>query len=67
MAAKKPKLISKDEPLITEQQVADMLYVSVSVVRKWRALKRAPEFVKFGRSIRYEPEIVREFKRNSRG
>ena len=38
---------------MAEQQVADLLGMSVKTLRAWRLQNRGPRFVRFGRSVRY--------------
>jgi excisionase family DNA binding protein len=42
--------------LMTEQEVAKRLNVSLASVRRWRLEKRGPAFVKVGALVRYRPE-----------
>lgn len=46
------------EPLLTEHEVAQRLKVSVATIRRRRLLRRPPEWVKIGASVRYRPEAV---------
>jgi len=46
------------EPLLTEQQVAALLNVSVASIRRRRLLKRPPDFIKIGSSVRYRRQSV---------
>jgi predicted DNA-binding transcriptional regulator AlpA len=41
------------ETLLNEHQVAELLNVSVSTIRRRRLLKQPPEPVKIGSSVRY--------------
>jgi excisionase family DNA binding protein len=41
------------EVLLTQQQVAEMLQVSVRTLERWRQNGSGPPFVKVGRSPRY--------------
>lgn len=47
------------EPLLTEQDVAEALNVSVATIRRRRLLRQPPHWVKFGASVRYKPETIR--------
>ncbi len=40
-------------PLLNEKEMALMLRVSVSTLRRWRANRAGPNFVRIGSSIRY--------------
>jgi hypothetical protein len=44
--------------LMTEEQLAKQLSVSVALIRRWRLEKRGPLFVKVGVLVRYRPEDV---------
>jgi hypothetical protein len=44
--------------LLTEEDVAQQLHVSVASVRRWRLEKRGPLFIKVGCLVRYRPEDV---------
>ncbi len=57
--------LTDDQQLLTEGELSQLLCVSKGVLRKWRTLRQPPTFLKFGKSIRYEPEAIREFKRQS--
>lgn len=49
---------SVPEPLLTEQQVAKLLSVSVATIRRRRLLRHPPDFIKIGSSVRYRHEAV---------
>jgi predicted DNA-binding transcriptional regulator AlpA len=45
--------------LLDEQDVAEMLNVSVAVIRRWRLSKQGPKFLKLGRAVhKYRLEDV---------
>lgn len=44
--------------LLTEQELAKRLSVSLASVRRWRINGRGPLFVKVGALVRYRPEDV---------
>jgi predicted DNA-binding transcriptional regulator AlpA len=44
--------------LLTEQELAKQLSVSLASVRRWRINGRGPLFVKVGVSVRYRPEDI---------
>jgi excisionase family DNA binding protein len=44
--------------LLTEQELAKRLNVSLASVRRWRINGRGPLFVKVGALVRYRPEDV---------
>ena len=47
--------------LMTEQEAAAYLGVSVSGMRKWRARQSGPSYAKFGRIIRYRKSDLDAF------
>jgi predicted DNA-binding transcriptional regulator AlpA len=53
------------EPL-TDQQVAKWLGVNAKTLAKWRSSGYGPKAARFGRSVRYYPEDVEEFIRESK-
>ena len=44
--------------LLNEHQVAEMLGVSLSTVRRWRLLKRGPRYLKLGALCKYRVEDI---------
>lgn len=50
---------------LTEKQVANMLQVSVSMLRKWRGLDEGPKYRKIGRLVRYDLQEVLRFVKGS--
>ena len=50
--------------LMTEQDVAKQLHVSLALVRRWRFEKRGPMFVKVGALVRYRPEDLEAWLRD---
>ena len=42
--------------LLTEQDVASQLHVSLASVRRWRLERRGPQFIKVGALVRYRPD-----------
>jgi len=46
------------ETLLTENQVAELLKVSVATIRRRRLLQQPPDFVKLGASVRYRRETI---------
>jgi excisionase family DNA binding protein len=42
--------------LLTEQEVAKRLQVSLASIRRWRLERRGPQFIKVGSLVRYRPE-----------
>jgi len=47
--------------LLNEREVAELLNIKVSTLRKWRLLKRGVAFVRVGRAIRYAAADVEQF------
>jgi excisionase family DNA binding protein len=42
--------------LLTEEEVAKRLHVSLASIRRWRVERRGPQFIKVGSLVRYRPE-----------
>ncbi len=42
--------------LLTEEEVAKHLHVSLASIRRWRLERRGPQFIKVGSLVRYRPE-----------
>ena len=57
--------------LLTEHEVAEILKISVSTIRRRRLFRQPPDFVKLGASIRYRREaierLVRDFEQRMGG
>jgi predicted DNA-binding transcriptional regulator AlpA len=49
------------EPLLTVEQVAQLLHCSVSNLSKWRLIGRGPRFVRIGVNVRYRPADIKAF------
>jgi excisionase family DNA binding protein len=50
------------DPLMTENQAAELLGVKPSTLQFWRSNKRYPlEYVKMGRLVRYRLSALEEF------
>ncbi len=47
--------------LLTETQAAQFLTMSIKTLQAWRARGRGPHFVKIGRSVRYQKELLMTF------
>lgn len=47
--------------LLTEQEVARQIKVSLGSLRKWRVEQRGPQFVKVGVLVRYRPEDLEQW------
>lgn len=46
------------EDLLTEQEVAKLLKVSVATIRRRRLFRQPPDFVKLGASVRYRRAAI---------
>jgi len=53
-----------DKPLLTTQEVADVLGLKPGTVENWRYKEIGPPAVKIGRSIRYRGEAIRDWINN---
>lgn len=42
--------------LLTEDEVAQQLSVSLASLRRWRLERRGPRFMKLGSLVRYQPQ-----------
>lgn len=51
-------LPNRQDQLLNEHAVAEVLRVSVATVRRWRLLQRGPKFLKLGALVRYRAEDV---------
>jgi predicted DNA-binding transcriptional regulator AlpA len=47
--------------LLTEEQVAKHLHVSLAALRRWRLEGRGPKFIKVSALVRYRPEELEEW------
>ena len=47
--------------LLTEQQVSDLLGVPVKTLQAWRHYMKGPNYVKYGRHIRYKKTDIENF------
>ena len=47
--------------LLTEEEVARHLHVSLAALRRWRLEKRGPKFIKVSALVRYRPEELEEW------
>lgn len=52
---------ARSQKLMMEQDVAEMLNVTVSAVRRWRVENRGPEYLKVGSLVRYRPTDVKKW------
>jgi len=49
------------ESLLTEQEVAKKLCVSLAALRRWRLEGRGPKFIKVSSLVRYRPEELEQW------
>ena len=49
------------EPLLDENNAAEMIGCSVALMRKWRTLGIGPAYVKVGRLVRYRRADIESF------
>jgi len=47
--------------LLTEDDVAKQLHVSLASLRRWRLVGRGPRFIKVSSLVRYRPEELDEW------
>jgi hypothetical protein len=47
--------------LLTPENTADILNVSVRTLANWRCMGEGPAYIKIGKSVRYALEDVKEF------
>lgn len=65
MIAEKGEVLRSKLGLITQEDLALLLDVSVDTLREWRRLKQGPDFVKTGKGVMYrEVDIQDWLKRN---
>ena len=58
--------MTENESLVTEDEAATLLRVSLTSVRRWRREGRGPVYRKIGRSVRYRREDLADFIATSR-
>ena len=46
---------------INEEEVAEIIGLSVQTLRNWRCQQRGPAYIKAGRAVRYDPEDICAF------
>lgn len=51
-----PRVGKNMNTLLTEEEVAKRLHVSLASIRRWRLERRGPQFIKVGSLVRYRPE-----------
>lgn len=55
------KAMFKRKRLWKETEVAEFSGFSVKTLQKWRHMHQGPPYIKYGRSVRYDPEAVEQF------
>ena len=58
------RALLKDDRLLREQDVAEMLGVAIATLRAWRRVGKPPAFIRLGRAVRYRMSDLRELIRN---
>jgi excisionase family DNA binding protein len=58
--------MTKDDRMLTEQEVAQMLAVSVETLRRWRRDKGGPTWHKIGHAVRYRHSDIEAFLKKAR-
>lgn len=49
------------EPLLTDDEAATLLSLSVATLKKWRRIRRGPRYYRLGSAIRYRREDLEAF------
>ena len=47
--------------LLHEAEVAKILSVKVSTLRRWRWAGQGPRFIKVGFAVRYDPQLLQDY------
>jgi predicted DNA-binding transcriptional regulator AlpA len=47
--------------LLKEQEVAEILNMEVSTLRRWRWAGEGPRFIKIGAAVRYDPQVLNDY------
>jgi predicted DNA-binding transcriptional regulator AlpA len=58
-----PRALLKDDRLLREQEVSEMLRVASATLRAWRRLEKPPAFIRLGRAVRYRLSDLHELIR----
>ncbi|WP_369808976.1 helix-turn-helix domain-containing protein [Nocardia sp. NRRL S-836] len=56
--------IQHSEPLWNPDEVATFLNIPKKTLQKWRSEKTGPPWRRYGKHVRYEPRLVREWLSN---
>ena len=59
-------VISTPSSLINEIEVAEILDIKVTTLRRWRWAGKPPSFVKLGSAVRYERKTIQQLIDNGR-
>lgn len=57
-------MFNNEERIYNENEVADILNLSVKTLQQWRHLGKPPVYIKFGRSVRYLSADLKKFVEN---
>ena len=52
--------------LMDEHELAKLLCLKVSTLRRWRWAGTGPKFIKLGASVRYDPDDIEEYINGNR-
>ena len=52
--------------LVDTYKAAEILGISANTLKKYRVIGGGPIFLRFGRSIRYDPDDLLEYRRKNR-
>lgn len=56
-----------DGELLTQQETAALLKVSVSTLKRWRTVGTGPRYLRVGRAVRYRRSDVEAWLRSHEG
>jgi predicted DNA-binding transcriptional regulator AlpA len=57
-------VLLKDDRLVREKEVSEMLGVAIATLHAWRRVGKPPAFIRLGRAVRYRLSDLRELIRN---
>jgi predicted DNA-binding transcriptional regulator AlpA len=57
------RALLKDERLLREKEVSEMLGVAIATLQAWRRVGKPPAFIRLGRAVRYRLSDLRELIR----
>jgi len=49
------------QQIVDETKVAEIMDVAVQTLRNWRFQRRGPPYIKFGRSVRYNLNDIKQY------